>query len=268
MSFVDLPGSSWAELLSFIAQALKDERYADPKCLTRAGRKVYSQTDEDGVIAEIFSRIGISSHTFIEIGVEAGVECNSLWLLMQGWRGAWIEADEGCVYGIRASHHHWMETGRLRLLHRMATAENINEMIAEARLPAEIDFLSIDIDGNDYWVWKALNALNPRVVCIEYNASWPPPARLVVAYDAEAAWSRTNHFGASLSALASLGEAKGYRLVGCTLAGTNAFFVRGDLCGDLFYKPGSAETHYESPKYFLASLPAGHPNGVGRTVIV
>lgn len=233
----------------------------------RAGRKVYSQTDEDGIIAEIFRRIGPAGKTFIEIGVESGIECNTLWLLIQGWRGAWIEADDASVNKIRVSHAHWIDKQQLRLLHSRVTAENINALLFESKLPEEVDFLSIDIDSNDYWVWKAIDRSRPRVICIEYNATWPPPVALTIKYNPSSAWSRTNYFGASLSALSSLGEEKGYSLVGCNLAGANAFFVRKDLVGDMFWKPGDVGAHYEPARYFLGALPSGHPGGVGETII-
>src|SRR5919204_6377034 len=75
-------------------------RHADPKRLLRYGFKLYSQNDEDGIIQEIFRRIGSTDRTFVEFGVETGVECNTAKLLVEGWRGLWIEAKPGNVEAV------------------------------------------------------------------------------------------------------------------------------------------------------------------------
>ncbi|RAI37450.1 FkbM family methyltransferase [Rhodoplanes roseus] len=268
MSFHDLPKASWLDLVRYVDSTLASERYADPRRLSRFGRKVYSQCDEDGLLARIFELIGTTDQSFLEFGVGDGRECNSVWLLHQGWRGVWLEADPSDVRRMQTTHEHWLRSGALRIVQARVSAETIDRVIAEAGLPAEIDLLSIDIDYNDYWVWKAITRTSPRVVCIEYNATWPPPASIVVPYDPTRSWSGDNHFGASLAALAGLGAQKGYRLVGCSLSGVNAFFVRADLCGDRFVAPGCAQTHYEPARYFLTELPSGHPAGIGETLQV
>jgi hypothetical protein len=117
--------------------------------------------------------------------------------------------------------------------------------------------LSIDIDRNDYWVWKAIEVVRPRVVVIEYNAALRPPLSLVVPYDPRAMWNGTNYFGASLEAMVRLGREKGYRLVGCSFSGGNAFFVRNDVAGTHFLDPATAEEHYEPPRQFFVMLNAG-----------
>lgn len=256
------------EQAMFRARELERPRHADPRRLLRYGAKAYSQSDEDGIIAEIFRRVGTASRFFVEIGVQEGLECNSLWLLLQGWSGLWVEADEGCCRAIRGTHRHWLDSRALRLACERVTAANVDAMVAKAGGGGEIDLLSLDIDSNDYWIWKAVEAATPRVVVIEYNASWPPPAAVTIPYDIGARWGGKNYFGASLAALARLGGAKGYDLVGCSLSGVNAFFVRRDLIGDRFLNPGSVEDHYEPPRYFLAPLVSGHPPGIGPLVDV
>lgn len=241
----------------FWTETLAQPRYADPKRLLRYGFKVYSQHDEDGILQEIFRRIGTGPRTFVEFGVETGVECNTVKLLIEGWRGLWIEANAQAAKAIGSTFAEFLKDRRLTLLQSLVTAENIDTLIGNAGLKGEIDLLGIDIDFNDYWVWKAIEAVSPRVVVIEYNAGLRPPMSLTVPYQPNHAGSGTNFFGASLEALVRLGRTKGYRLVGCNISGSNAFFVREDLCADHFIEPATAEEHYEPPRHFFSFLLAG-----------
>jgi hypothetical protein len=244
-------------------EEMKKPRHADPKRLVRYGYKVYSQNDEDGIIAEIFRRVGIASRTFVEFGVETGVECNTAKLLVEGWRGLWIESNAANAGAIRREFAHFIADRRLVFQESLVTAENINALIGQGGVSGEIDLLSIDIDGNDYWVWKAIDVIDPRVVVIEYNATLRPPMALVVPYRADAQWDGSNHYGASLEALVRLAGAKNYRPVGCSVAGVNAFFVRADLCADRFLEPATAREHYEPPRHYFHMLPAGHRSRPG-----
>jgi hypothetical protein len=250
--------SAFIELLRYRDDELAKPRYADPKRLLRYGFKVYAQTDEDGIIQEIFRRIGTTNRTFIEFGVETGNECNTMKLLLEGWCGLWIEGSSSHVAAIRKTYSALLASEALKVIEQLVTAENINTLFKQAGITGEIDLLSIDIDFNDYWIWKAINVTNPRVVVIEYNATLRPPLSLVTPYDPNAKWDFTSYFGASLEALVRLGKNKGYSLVGCNFSGANAFFVRDDLCKDNFCKPPTAEEHYEPPRYFAALLPGGH----------
>jgi hypothetical protein len=243
----------------FRDETLAQPRYADPKRLLRYGFKVYAQHDEDGIIQEIFRRIGTSTRSFVEFGVETGVECNTTKLLIEGWRGLWIEANAQSCKTIASIFEAFLKDRRLTLRPNAVTAENINDLIGGAGLKGEIDLLSIDIDFNDYWVWKALDVITPRLVVIEYNAGLRPPLSVTVPYQPNRSADGTNFFGASLEALVRLGRTKGYRIVGCNISGSNAFFVREDLCADHFVEPATAEEHYEPPRHFFSLLFAG-PN--------
>ena len=243
----------------FRDETLAQPRYADPKRLLRYGFKIYSQHDEDGIIQEIFRRIGVATSSFIEFGVETGVECNTAKLLIEGWRGLWIEANAQSCKGITSIFDTFLKDQRLVVRQSHVTAENINQLIGAGGLKGEVDLLSIDIDFNDYWVWKAIEVVTPRVVVIEYNAGLRPPLSVTVPYQPNRSADGTNFFGASLAALVRLGEAKGYRIVGCNISGSNAFFVRSDLCADHFVEPATAEEHYEPPRHFFSLLFAG-PN--------
>jgi hypothetical protein len=245
------------DLQRFWTETLAQPRYADPKRLLRYGFKVYSQHDEDGIIQEIFRRIGALQRTFVEFGVETGVECNTTKLLIEGWRGLWIEANAPACARIAALLDAFLKDRRLTVRQSLVTAENINGLIEDGGLTGEIDLLSIDIDFNDYWVWKAIEIVRPRVVVIEYNAGLRPPMSVTVPYQPNRSSDGTNFFGASLEALVRLGQAKGYRIVGCNISGSNAFFVRSDLCADHFIEPATAGEHYEPPRHFFSFLLAG-----------
>src|ERR1700724_944119 len=171
-SLIQLSQASWnlslaarqIELARLWADELAKPRHADPKRLLRYGFKMYSQSDEDGIIQEIFRRIGTTDRKFIEFGVEAGLECNTAKLLLEGWSGLWIEAAAQYAAAIRNNLRGYIEGGKLKLTESMVTAENINKLVAAAGLAGEIDLLGVDIDNNDYWVWKAIDAISPRVV--------------------------------------------------------------------------------------------------------
>jgi hypothetical protein len=256
------------QLLRFWADELAKPRNADPKRLLRHGFKMYSQCDEDGIIQEIFRRIGPSDRRFVEFGVETGVQCNTVKLLLEGWRGLWIDGSPQNIGQIQSHFASFCKDGRLKTIHSFVTAENINALIQQGGLSGEIDLLSVDIDYNDYWVWEAIEVVKPRVVVIEYNATLRPPFSGVVPYEATRVWDHSNYFGASLEALVRLGRRKGYRLVGCNFSGVNAFFVHESCAGDHFLDPATAEEHYEPPRYFFGILSAGHRAQPGPYVLV
>jgi len=230
---------------------LADPKYDDPARLERHGWKSYSQNDEDGILAEIFRRIGVAHRSFVEFGCDDGLENNTSYLLAQGWRGLWIDGADVNATLVRQGFAHLIERGLLQFRQDFIDRDNIDGMIAAAGLGPEIDLLSIDLDGNDYHLWEAIRSVNPRVVVIEYNAKFRPPMDWCMAYLREHIWSGDDVMGASLTALTRLGEARGYQLVGCNLTGANAFFVRQDLAGDRFARPASAEHLYQPPRYSL-----------------
>jgi hypothetical protein len=240
-----------------LARLAASDRYADPRCLIRSGYRCFSQNEEDGIIDEIFCRIGTKITYLVEFGVETGIENNTLALLLAGWRALRIEADPRAQEQTRKGFAGALAEGLLSLEGACVAAENIEGLLSEGRVPEEPDLLSIDIDGNDHWIWNAVHRFRPRVVAIEYNASLGRSSRAVMPYDPEARRDQTIAFGASLGALEDLGRNKGYALVGCGLTGVNAFFVRADCLGDRFLPPFPAEHHYEPPRYGLTW--AGHP---------
>jgi hypothetical protein len=241
--------------------------------LTRYGAKTFSQNDEDGILGEIFRRIGMRDRVCVEFGVESGQQCNTALLIAAGWRGLWMDSVSENIKAARANHAQAIAEGRLKIVQASVTAENINSLIEEGLgdYRHAVDLLSIDIDGNDYWVWKAISVIRPRVVAIEYNASFPPPLDFLAPYRPDESWDLTSYYGASLTVLERLGRTKGYSLVGCCLAGVNAFFVRDDELNSRedkpqFHSPFTAAEHFEPVRYALCDLPAGHRPGFGLNV--
>ncbi len=197
--------------------------------------KVYSQNGEDGILAYLFSRVGAPHRTFVEFGVSNGRECNSANLALNfGWTGLMIEADPRIHRKARHFYDVMLngpEAERLDILRAFVTAENINQLISGAGIAGEIDLLSVDIDSNDYWVWKAINVIHPRVVVVEYNASLGNDRPLTVKYNPHFSRYDTHwfYYGVSLPAAVKLGKEKGYTFVGCDSRGVNAFFVRQEI---------------------------------------
>lgn len=207
-------------------------------------RREYSQNGEDGIIAAIFAKIGTTDRYCVEFGVEDGMQCNCRYLLQKrGWTGLLMDGG------------YWPVENHIR--QEFVTAENIEALFKKYNVPAEFDLLSIDIDGNDYWVWKAIRNFHSRVVIIEYNANKGPNASVTIPYDATFVWDKSDYQGASLRALEKLGHEKGYVLVGTDRCGVNAFFVLRELASGNF-DPLPWEQLFHPPAY--KGIPGkGHP---------
>jgi hypothetical protein len=195
--------------------------------LTRHEHRVFSQNGEDGVLSELLRRVGVVSRWFVEFGIETGIEGNCVFLAdVMGWSGLFLEPQPDACKELRRKYS---ANPAVHTKCALVRPENVEQLFAQAGVPADLDVLSIDVDGNDYWIWQALTSYSPRIVVVEYNAQWPLLGRWVQPYDPERVWQGTDNYGASLGALRSLGEEKGYRLVHTELTGNNAFFVRADL---------------------------------------
>ncbi|WP_153798738.1 hypothetical protein [Foetidibacter luteolus] len=185
--------NSWKKIFTIIPAI------APPKKLNRYEFQVYSQNGEDGIIHEIFKRIGVTNKFFIEFGVENGTECNTTSLLYNGWKGLWIGGEKKYVEKINKSCKNIIDQKKLTIINAFITAENIESLFLEANSPAEPDLLSIDIDRNNYYVWNAVKNYLPRVLIIEYNAIFRPGVRFCVPYEAAPSWDGTSSFGGSLN---------------------------------------------------------------------
>jgi hypothetical protein len=227
-------------------------------------RRAYSQFGEDGIIEEIFRRVGYRNKYFVEFGVESGIECNAARLaLVEKWSGLFLEADPVCFEQLKKRYEPFPA---VRCVQAFVSSANIENLLEANAVPTELDLLSIDIDGNDYWVWKAIFRWKPRVVVIEYNASRPPQERWVMAENPNHRWDGTDYFGASLRSLTELAREKGYTLVGTNSHGINAFFVRDDLACDNRFVDPTVYFHYSPPGY--GAVNGGHPPGSGPAVVI
>lgn len=193
--------------------------------------KVFSQFGDDGIIQWLAANIHLPQKTFIEFGVEDYRESNTRFLMMNdNWSGLVLDGSEENINKIKASKYYWLH--ELQALEIFINAENISTVISEAGFCGEIGILHIDLDGNDYWIWKAITNIYPVIVIMEYNAVFGYERAITVPYDEK--FYRTNkhysnlYFGASLGALVNLAQEKKYALVGCNSAGNNAYFVRRD----------------------------------------
>lgn len=194
------------------------QRYREPRRLSPFEAKIYSEGGEDGIIAEVFRRIGVTNRFFVDFGSSDGQQNNSVFLLRSGWSGVWIDGNPTAIAAAKRNFAADISAGRLNVIEAFITAENIEELFSRAKVPAEFDLLSIDIDRNDYWVWRKIEQSRPRAVVIEYNAMFPPGVEWVVGYDANAWSDGTSHFGASLRSYELLGrKKKGYSLWVATL---------------------------------------------------
>jgi hypothetical protein len=128
---------------------LQSPKYREPRALAAHGFKVYSQAEEDGILHEILRRIGVSSRTFVEIGVSDGRECNTRLLLRQGWKGIWIDSSSENESKIKSFFFREIETGQLIIVREFVTLTNVNDILSSyLPLPStDVDVFSIDIDG-------------------------------------------------------------------------------------------------------------------------
>jgi hypothetical protein len=207
------------------------------------GFKYHSQTDEDGILLFLFTIIGVSKKLCVEICAGDGVECNSANLILNhGWHGLLVDGNEELVEKGRMFYGRSPQTYVYppKFVCSWITRDGINELVKTNGFTGEIDLLSLDLDGVDYWIWEALDVVAPRVVVLEYQDILGPDRNWTVPYSdnfSSAAYPNTdgmpNFAGASLSAFVKLGRRKGYRLVGTNRYGYNAFFVKNGLADQL-----------------------------------
>ena len=211
--------------------------------------RVLSQNGEDGVLEAIFQVIGFNSRKTLEFGFAATEASFINIAISYDLQGYFMDGSDDTIR-LAKSLFKFVGKNRLSAKQHFITVENINSVISQFGLQGEIDALSIDVDGNDYWLWKNLDIINPRLVVAEYNDRLGPEASITIAYDPKFNCALSQHEfyqGASLTALTKLADSRGYRLIGCESSGTNAFFLRTDVVAPLFpTKTVGDAFHYHS----------------------
>jgi hypothetical protein len=235
------------------------EQLVVPEKITDVEFKVFSQWGEDGIIQYLIREICPKSNIFVEFGVENYQESNTRFLLVNNnWAGLIIDGNAEHIACIRNQPIYWQRN--LKAAHEFITAENVNNIFKVNGISGEIGLLSVDVDGNDYWIWKVIDCVSPAIVICEYNFRFGPDRAVTVPYDPGFVRSEAHHsmiyYGASLKALTILAKQKGYVLVGCNSAGNNAFFVRKDLNSDTI-REVSVEAGFVQGKY----RETRHPDG-------
>ena len=233
-------------------------RQVEGLSLERSEFQVYSQAGEDGILWRLAALAPPERRTFVEFGVEDYLEANSRFLLTEGgWSGLVLDGSEENVAGIRKSLAYWQYDFKAE--RAFVTRENIDDLLREHGMAGELGYLSIDIDGNDYWVWEAIDSVDPLMVSVEFNWRFGPDRAVATPYDPDfvrqSAHPSWLYFGASLAALEKLGARKGYALVAVGSSAVNAFFVKRELvsealparsAGDLWRAGRFSEFHDDS----------------------
>ena len=197
--------------------------------------KIFSQFGEDGIIQYLIKNLNINNKKFIEFGVENYSEANTRFLLQNdNWSGLILDSSNQNINFIKKQDYYWKYD--VRAVHKFLSPENINEVIKSENFEGNIGLLSIDIDGNDYWILKAINVVKPDILIVEYNANFGSEKSVTIKYDKNFKRAKNGIekliYGCSLKALNNLCSDKGYSLVCSNKNGNNAFFVKNDLLND------------------------------------
>ncbi len=206
-----------------------------PVPISETGFRVFSQFEEDGILLYIFAVLGMGSKTFVEIGSDDGINSNCANLAFNfGWRGLFIDSNSESIRRGKRFYskypHPWMY--QPLFLCADISPDNVNQLLTGNGISGEIELLSIDIDGDDYWIWTAIEVIQPKVVVIETHVRFGFH-NIVVPYGRRGASDFSTHHGASPVAMMKLGNQKGYKLVGTNQLGFNFIFVKESLAPDI-----------------------------------
>lgn len=200
-----------------------------PQRLLAARFRLHSQNQEDGILLALFKHIGVTTERFVELGSGSSGGNAAMFAAEFGWTGLMVEGDAG------KAEMAGRKFPRANAVCAWITPESVNDLLTQHGCTGEVDLLSVDVDGNDYWVWNAITACSSRVVVLEYNSMFGPDRAVTIPYDPK--FNRRDHrfcyFGASLTALTTLSAKKGYRLIAVEPTGVNAFFLRNDVAPDI-----------------------------------
>lgn len=216
-----------------MSEAIKSKRRI--ASLSEVEFSVFSQFGDDGIIQWLLNNLEFPEKTFVEFGVEDYQESNTRFLMMNNnWSGLVMDGAEANVEQIINAEYFWQYT--LSAKAAFIDTDNINSLLSSTELGKEVGILHIDLDGNDYWIWKEINVISPIVVILEYNSVFGIDRAITIPYEKDFYRTSAHHsnlyFGASLRALHRLSTDKGYSFIGCNSAGNNAYFVRKDKLND------------------------------------
>ena len=220
--------------------------------------KVSSQWGEDGIIQYLVNNIEIENKIFVEFGVEKYTESNTRFLLQNNnWKGLVLDGSEENINYIKNDPIYWRYN--LKAECAFIDKDNINDLISRNGISGDIGILSVDIDGNDYWVWEAIDCISPRIVICEYNSHFGSKNKVSVPYDKSFVRNQKHYsniyYGASIAAFEYLAIKKGYSLITSNSSGNNVFFVRNDLLKNL--KVSSSEEAYQTAQFRESRNPEG-----------
>ncbi|MET3382597.1 MULTISPECIES: hypothetical protein [Variovorax] len=247
-------GHTWQDSAQLLASLRSELARTMPDNVALQGWNSYAQCDEDGMIRACLERLkgrAEMSGTFIEVGCGNGLENNTHQLLLDGYRGGWLDGSPRNIAFI-AEHLGTLKSERLLVTEAFVTKETVRPLVAQFREhldTADIDFFSFDLDGNDLHLMPlALEEIAPKIICVEYNGKFPPPTSLSMAYVGDHQWAEDDYYGATLQAWVDLFSGR-YTLVSCNLSGVNAFFVRDDLVAA--FKVYPVDQLYQPCRYWL-----------------
>ncbi len=212
--------------------------------------KKTSQNNEDGIIEYIFKKVPNNKY-FIEIGF-GYYEFNSLNLIKQNWSGKLVDINEEEVIALKQNLDYFFPKHSIKILNKKVSKNNIKEILKTNNPKQEIDFFSLDVDSNDYWLLKELNLENVKVICCEYNHWLGNKEKLTIKYDENFKFQDNGIWGASLLSISELLNKKGFSLIAVESSGTNSFFVNKKY-NDLF-EILSPEKSYKSVGRFYNSI--------------
>lgn len=247
--------------LLYLSLALASAGSAEEVDLSQYEKAVYSQFGEDGVVRKIFEIIQPTHRYAVEFGASDGIEHNNMrrLVLEEGWGGLQIEGDAKLA---RQNAENFKDFPTVTSIESFVYPGNIEIIFEENGVPKDFDYLVIDIDSNDYYVWRAIHEFRPKLVQIEYNSAWPPPKLAVVDFHPLNYWDGTDYHGASIQSLYQLAKKKGYELVYGNQDGNNLFFVDRQYYPRFGLKDNSPERFYRPPN-FGVEKGGRAPNGRG-----
>jgi len=205
--------------------------------LNKFENHVYSQFREDGITEKIFETIGFTNKFYVDFGATDTTNNSEILHKKHGFNGVlWNCDDTPCHY--------------TTIYKERINSENVTDLFKKYSVPKEFDFLSIDVDFNDWYIFRNIcKEYHPRVIITEYNSTFPPPEDKIVMYDPNGSWNEDTYYGASIQAFYNLARSLGYSLVASESMGVNLFFIRDDINSDMFYGKNDVNILYRTPKH-------------------